>query len=71
MRVGDVGNDHADKQRTPAAQGLRCALRGVADLRSTTSALVGAERLITADTVEIATPARLATSLIVDTRFAR
>src|ERR1700733_8839708 len=33
----------------------------------TTSALVGAERLITADTVEIATPALWATSLIVDT----
>src|SRR3569833_2642479 len=31
------------------------------------SSLTGAERLITADTVEIATPARLATSLMVDT----
>src|ERR1700759_4308461 len=38
-----------------------------ASTRAMVSSLTGAERLITADTVEIATPARFATSLMVDT----
>ena len=61
-------------RRLAAAKAPRAAVRHIADLgnraRSTFSiacSLTGAERLITADTVEMATPARFATSLIVDT----